>query len=120
LFNAGSFFAKSSIFLLFHQIFTIQKTMRRAIWAGQILNFAVYSASIVAIIYYESPRVGEPWSAVLDGRTLIPLKWWQAQSAIIVLLDIYIFLLPLPNLWKLNIPLRRRIPVLAVFSLAML
>jgi hypothetical protein len=119
-FNTGSFFAKSSIFLLFNQIFTIQKTLRHAIWVGQALNFVIYGAGVAAIIYYESPRVGEPWSAVLDGRTLIPLKWWQAQSAIIVFLDIYIFILPLPNLWKLRIPLRRRIPVLAVFSLALL
>jgi hypothetical protein len=116
----GSFFAKSSILLLFHQIFTIQKTMRYATWAGQTLNFIVYGAGTAVIIYYETPRAGEPWSAVLDGRALTPLKFWQAQSAIIIALDLYIFVLPLPVLWKLRIPLRRRLPVIAVFSLALL
>lgn len=120
LFNVGAGCAKASIFLLFQQIFTIQKTMKYAIWFGQSFNFALYATAVAVAIVYETPRTGEPWSAILDGRTVIPLAWWQAQSALIVALDIYIFVLPLPNLWKLKIPIRRRIPVLAVFSLALM
>jgi hypothetical protein len=75
--------------------------MRYAIWFGQAVNFVVYAAGTCVIIYYETPRSGEPWSAILDGRALIPLKFWQAQSAIIIALDLYIFVLPLPGLWKL-------------------
>jgi hypothetical protein len=116
----GSCFAKASIFLLFQQIFTIQKKMRYAIWFGQAFNFALYAAGVAVAIVYETPRTGEKWSAILDGRTLIPLQWWQAQSALIVALDVYIFILPLPSLWKLKIPIRRRASVLAVFSLALM
>ncbi|OAL01488.1 hypothetical protein IQ06DRAFT_335785 [Phaeosphaeriaceae sp. SRC1lsM3a] len=118
LMSAGC--AKASIFLLFQQIFTIQKTMRHAIWFGQAFNFALYATGVAIAIVYETPRTGEHWSAILDGRTVIPLPWWQAQSALIVALDIYIFILPLSNLWKLKIPIRRRISVLAVFSLALM
>ncbi|KAF7527302.1 hypothetical protein G7054_g10534 [Neopestalotiopsis clavispora] len=75
---------------------------------------------IAVAIYYETPRSGEPWAAILDGRTLIPIKWWQAQSALSVVLDLYIFLLPLPILVKLQLPLQQRVSLVAVFSLALL
>ncbi|KAL5120454.1 hypothetical protein ACEQ8H_001744 [Pleosporales sp. CAS-2024a] len=120
LFNAGSFFAKASIFLLFHQIFTIQKTTRIAIKIGHVFNFLIYAVGFATAIVYEAPRPGESWAAILDGRLMIPLHWWQAQAGLVVVLDIYIFVLPLPNLWKLQVPLRRRIPALAVFSLALM
>jgi hypothetical protein len=119
-FNIGGFFAKASILLLFDQIFTVHKGMRYAIWFGQAFNFVLYATAVAIAIVYETPRAGESWSAILDGRTLIPLPWWQAQSALITAFDIYIFVLPLPHVWNLTVSIRRRIPVYAVFSLALL
>ena len=117
----GSFFAKTSIFLLFYQIFTIQSTMRIAILIGLIFTFLIYWPGVGVASYYEVPHPGETWvDTISDGRTLIPLKWWQAQSALAVALDFYIFVLPLPAMFKLRVPLRRRIPVIAVFSLALM
>jgi hypothetical protein len=106
--------------MLFSQIFDIQKAMRNAICVGHVFNFLIYAAGVAVVIVYESPRIGEPWTAVLDGRTLIPLKWWQAHAALSIALDFYIFVLPLPSTWRLQIPIRRRIPVMAVFSLALM
>lgn len=116
----GCFFAKSSIFLLFKQIFTIQKSMRIAIWVGLAFNFLIYFAGIAVATYYETPHAGEVWVDTLDGRTLIPLPWWQAQSALCIVLDIYIFILPLPALLKLQLPTRNHIALIAVFSIALL
>lgn len=71
-------------------------------------------------VYYETPRPGESWTDTLDGRAIKPLKYWQVQSALAVVLDIYIFILPLRPLCKLNISIQRRISVLTVFSLALM
>lgn len=120
LFQMGAFFAKASIFLLFSQLFTVQRSMYIAIRVGLILNFLIYWPGVAIATYYEVPHVGETWLDTLDGRTLIPLSWWQAQSALIVALDIYIFVLPLPTVMTLQMPIRKRLSVISVFSVAMM
>lgn len=94
--------------------------MRYTIYAGHVANFAIYGSGFAVATYYETPRPGESWMDTLDGRMSKPIKWWQAQSALAVVLDFYIFVLPLRPLWKLNLPIRRRISVIAVFSLALM
>lgn len=117
----GACFAKASIFLLFFQIFAVQRSIRIAIWIGLTLNFLIYAPGIAVLTYYGAPRVGETWLDTLgDGRNLIPLPWWQAQSALSVAIDIYIFVLPLPTLTRLHLPTRRRISLVAVFSVALM
>ncbi|RWA06384.1 hypothetical protein EKO27_g8726 [Xylaria grammica] len=119
LLQTGAFFAKASIFLLYLQLFTVRRPMRIAIYAGITFSFLLYGVGVAVATYYETPRAGEKWTDVLDGRTLIPLPWWQAQSALSVALDVYIFILPLPVVTKLKMPLQKRIQLVAVFSLAL-
>lgn len=94
--------------------------MRIAIWAGLAFTFLIYFAGLAVATYYETPHVGEAWINTLDGRTLIPLSWWQAQSALSIVLDIYIFVLPLPAVSSLQLPIRKRLALFVVFSLALL
>lgn len=94
--------------------------MRVAIWAGLAFNFLIYWPGVAVAAYYETPRAGESWVAILDGRTLVPLRWWQAQSALSIVLDLYIFILPIPVLARLKMPMRKRVSVIAVFSLALM
>ncbi|KAF2966127.1 hypothetical protein GQX73_g7452 [Xylaria multiplex] len=119
LLQTGAFFAKASIFLLYLQLFTVKKSMRFAIYSGLTFSFFLYGVGVAVATYYETPRNGENWTDILDGRTLIPLPWWQAQSALSVALDIYIFILPLPVISRLKMPVRRRIQLVVIFSLAL-
>lgn len=120
LLQLGAFFAKASLFLLFSQTFTIQRPMRIAIWVGLAYTFLIYLTGVAISTYYETPYIGESWVDTLDGRTLIPLHWWQLQSAPAIALDIYIFVLPLPAIAALKLPIRKRVSVMAVFSLALM
>ena len=119
LFQMGAFFAKTSILLLFHQLFNVQRPIRISIWVGHVFNFMLYAVGIAVATYFETPRIGEQWTDTLDGRTLVPVPWWQLQSALTVLLDLYIFVLPLPVLAKLSLPMKRKLGLTAVFSLAL-
>lgn len=94
--------------------------MRYAIWIGQVFNFLIYFTGFGVVTYYSSPHIGETWVDTLDGRSLIGMPWWQTMSALIVALDIYIFVLPLPALLKLKVPMRRKIQLIAIFSLAVM
>ncbi|KAI1752380.1 hypothetical protein F4782DRAFT_152608 [Xylaria castorea] len=118
-FKPAPSFAKASIFLLYLRLFTVQRPMRIAVYAGIIFSFCLYGAGVAVATYYGTPRVGEKWTDILDGRTEVPLPWWQAQSGLSVALDLYIFLLPLSVIAKLRLPVQRRIQLVAVFSLAL-
>lgn len=120
LLQMGQLFAKASILLLFSQLFTIHLPMRVAIWVGLTFDILIYFPGFAVQTYYQTPHVGETWLDTLDGRNIVPLAWWQAQSALIVVLDIYIFILPLLTLMRLQLPTRKRVSLLAVFSVALL
>ncbi|RAK94387.1 hypothetical protein BO79DRAFT_261503 [Aspergillus costaricaensis CBS 115574] len=115
------FFAKCSIFLLYRQIFTIQKPMKIAIWVGLIFTFLLYWAGVPLESYFSAPHVGETWEDLLtNGRPEHLIYWGIVQGTCSVVLDIYIFLLPLPMLAQLQMAHRRRLQLLAVFSTAMM
>ncbi|KAI1760842.1 hypothetical protein GGR53DRAFT_525683 [Hypoxylon sp. FL1150] len=96
LLQVGAFFAKASIFLPIRRLFMIQKPMRIAIWTGLTFNFLLYGTGVAVATYYETLRIGD------------------------IVLDLYIFILPLPSVVGLELPIRQRIQVIAVFSLAIL
>jgi hypothetical protein len=98
----------------------VQKSMRIAIWTGLAFNFLLYWPGVAIKTYYEAPHHGESWIVTLDGRAMIPLRFWQAQSALIIILDMYIFIVPMPAIAKLRLSIRRKISMAALFSLALM
>ncbi|KAH7311267.1 hypothetical protein B0I35DRAFT_437814 [Stachybotrys elegans] len=120
LLQAGAFFAKASILLLYLELFDVRKAQRNASWTGLVACFMLYGSGISVAIYYETPRAGESWADTLDGRAVIPLTWWQAQSAMTIALDLYILVVPIPVISKLHLSSRKRLQISAVFSLALL
>ncbi|RHZ58925.1 uncharacterized protein CDV56_103076 [Aspergillus thermomutatus] len=115
------FFAKSSIFLLCRQIFTIQKAMKYAIRFGLLFTFVLYWPGVGLESYFAAPHVGESWDDLLVNRRPEHLIYWGVvQGTLSVVLDIYIFILPLPLLSKLQLPPKKRWQILAIFSTAMM
>lgn len=120
----GLFLAKTATLLLFHQIFQVSKQMRIAILFGIIVNAILYGTSIAVLGYYSLPHVGQSWDDVVVDAVLHPdifaFKWGVGQSTVGAALDIYIFILPLPTIAKLNLSARKRIQLMAVFFTAVL
>lgn len=115
------FFAKSAIFLLCRQIFTIQKTMKYAIRFGLLFTFLLYWPGVPLESYYAAPHIGETWEDLLINKRPDHLVYWGAvQGTLSVVLDIYIFILPLPLLSKLQVSRKKRWKLLIIFSTAML
>lgn len=115
------FFAKSSIFLLCRQIFTIQKQMKYAIRFGLLFTFLLYWPGVGLESYFAAPHVGETWEDLLVNHRPVKLIYWGiVQGTLSVILDIYIFILPLPLLAKLQLPRKKRWKLLIIFSTAMM
>jgi hypothetical protein len=107
--------AKTSIFLLLHEIFTLERGMRIAIWIGLAATYIVAIVSFVSQCLDDIPRQGKTWDDValkFDHMVV----WSPATSIMYMLLDLYMFLLPVPVVTRLNWPTRKRLKALAVFS----
>ncbi len=115
----GLFWAKASIFLLFQQLFTLEDSIQVGIWLGLAADFLLHVTSIPVEAYFNAPRAGESWDGLmLSGKPQRAIYWGITQSVLSILLDAFIFILPLPVISKLTLSPRKRIKVIAVFSTA--
>ncbi|KEY73683.1 hypothetical protein S7711_07729 [Stachybotrys chartarum IBT 7711] len=101
----SQYFAKSATLMLFYQLFTISKPMRTAIRAGLIFALVFYAAGLAISSYYSTPRNGRSWTeTMLDSMdsVSISLYWAVIQGALGTVFDLYIFILPLPIVFRLK------------------
>ncbi|KAI9167950.1 Cholesterol 7-alpha-monooxygenase [Paramyrothecium foliicola] len=118
--NFSLFFSKASIFLLFQQIFEVQKFMRMSVIGGIIFTGLLYFTSIPTSALLSAPRIGETWASVLtSGRPEKALLWGVVQAALAILLDLFIFALPIPSILRLNLSTKRKVQLLCVFITAL-
>lgn len=123
LFFPAFFFPKAAIFLLYKQLFAIGKRMRAAVDVGILVTFLVYLSNVPLAAVYAAPRVGHSWASLLESLKANSRPFalgGTIQSAIGTVLDIYILVLPLHIVWHLQMPLRKRLQLVGVFSTALL
>ncbi|KFA68504.1 hypothetical protein S40285_05399 [Stachybotrys chlorohalonatus IBT 40285] len=121
LFTPAFFFPKAAIFLLFRQLFAINRQRRLAIDFGLLITLLTYLSNIPMAAIYSAPRAGQSWEEfmlVMDARPLGIAG--ITQSAVGTLIDFYIFFLPLPILLKLHLPSKRVMGLVGIFSTALL
>ncbi|KAM6477264.1 hypothetical protein HDV62DRAFT_373269 [Trichoderma sp. SZMC 28011] len=121
LLGPAIFFAKAAILLLYLQIFSAHRTMRISVYILMVVTVFTYWTNTVLEIAFACPRPGETWISLLtSGNPGKIIYFGPVQGSLAVVIDIAIFILPLPVLWKLNMPLRRRIALCAVFFTALM
>lgn len=113
------FFSKSSIFLLYREIFSVKKPMHIAVYVGLVATFLICFPGIPLTIRYMSPASGKSWAdLVMDEDPAKVIYWGIVSGSLAVAVDIYIFVLPLPTLATLNMSPKRRVQLIAVFATA--
>ncbi|KAH7304303.1 hypothetical protein B0I35DRAFT_454804 [Stachybotrys elegans] len=119
LFAPVFFTTKAALILLYRQIFSTTRNMRIAINIGLVFTLLLYLPNIPLAAIFSAPRVGETWESMLTaGRSRRLIIWGIIQSALSIVLDIYIFIMPLPTIIHLNMPLSKRLQLLAPSCLA--
>ena len=109
---------------MYRQLFRL--SIGPAIWIGLIFTFAIYFPSIPLSAVYEAPRPGQSWEEFLEALstkksdTHALIYWGIVQGSCSVILDLYIFVLPLPTLMGLKMALRKRVQLIALFATAIL
>lgn len=114
------FFAKISIFLLYFQLFTVNKINRQLIYAGMLFTFLLYWTNVALEPYFCAPHAGQSWEISVGKRCARLTTWGVVQGIMVVVLDLYIFILPIPIILNLRLPKKQKLSVLIVFMTAAL
>ncbi|KAI1359765.1 hypothetical protein F5Y08DRAFT_68890 [Xylaria arbuscula] len=121
--NISLFFSKTATLLLFRQVFSVSRSTSIAIWIGIAYDFVIYVASLILATYWATPHSGETWDSLINGagstaQYIIFVAIGQGAASI--LLDLYIFILPLPIIARLNLSARRKWKIGAIFLVGFL
>lgn len=111
-------FAKTSIFLLFLDIFDVKPSMRYAIYAGILWTLLTYVPFFFVMPYLCAPHLGEQWTTEVGLRCNDGVNWDTTSAAMAVVLDLYILLLPMPMLRTMSLSVRRKCGLVVVFATA--
>jgi hypothetical protein len=122
-FGPAFFFAKAAILLLYGQLFAVGKRFKLAINLSILVTLLLYLSEFPLAAIYGAPKPGHSWDSLLESLKTNAKPFalgGSVQSAISTALDIYIFILPLPILLKLQLVPRQRLQLLGIFSTALL
>lgn len=110
------FFVKLSLFLLYLSIFSTDRRTKLFIYVGITAIFVAYTGTFIAFGIMCLPSPGETWqSAALATQCTDSQEVGYFQGAFNVVSDFYILIIPIPVVWRLQMPLRRKIGILLIF-----
>ncbi|KAI1320502.1 hypothetical protein F5Y16DRAFT_417408 [Xylariaceae sp. FL0255] len=121
--NFSLFFSKTATLMMFYRLFAISPPVNIAISIGLVITFLLYASSLAFLTWYTVPHVGQTWAqvAVEQRAQVIPaLYWGVGEDAVNSLLDIYIFVLPIFIISKLNLLKKKRLQLMAVFFVGLI
>ncbi|KAL8685955.1 MAG: hypothetical protein Q9218_007442 [Villophora microphyllina] len=112
-----AFCAKLTLFLLYYRLFGRHRWLRYLVYIGIGIAAAQYTAGAVVYGYLCLPRSGESWiEAGLSSRCHKQfIMSCYVRGPINVLNDLLILLMPLPAVWQLQLPLRKRLGITGIF-----
>ncbi|KAK8047543.1 hypothetical protein PG996_015607 [Apiospora saccharicola] len=109
--------AKSSFFLMYLQIFGRLTWLRLSVYIGLFVNWGFYIGVIVASFYYQVPNPGQTWQeGFTNPRYTDSFNMTIPIASGSLVLDFYIFLLPLIAVRNLQLSPQKKLGVAAVFA----
>ncbi|KAI1348230.1 hypothetical protein F5Y01DRAFT_317958 [Xylaria sp. FL0043] len=117
-FDSSISLPKLSALLFYARIFhTSNRRFTINLWiVGALVSGWVVSALISTT--FQCTPIEKAWNPMLNGTCINTFAWYLATASISVVVDFYILLLPVPEIWALKISVRRRIYLLGAFFLA--
>ena len=112
--------AKLSIFLLYLQVYRPNRTLTYLIYFGIVFVSLFYTAAMITFAVRNFSKHGQSLlaSGLFDKANRIPLG--VMQGAVNVATDFYILSIPIPGVWRLQIPIRRKIGICSMFTTGLL
>ncbi|PHH88067.1 hypothetical protein CDD83_8041 [Cordyceps sp. RAO-2017] len=112
--------AKVAILLLYLDLFSVYERMRIAIFAGLAFTIGLYVTFIPCVSYFQAPHIGDSWSdLVANGQLSRVVPWTMVIGVGSILIDLYIFILPIPVLLRLQLSTSKRLRLVSLFGIAL-
>ena len=116
LYGPTAFFTKLSLFLLYLSLFRPKPTTRILIYIGITAISMMYSVTTITEAVLCIPLPGHSWISTVYTRKCINTKTiGYVAGSFNVVSDLYLLVLPLPIVWSLQLPLRKKIGLSAIF-----
>ena len=109
-------FIKVTFFIMYLDIFRLMRWLRACTYIGGIVTVVFYTAMTVCMFVFATPGPSSSWLEWFESSRYNMLLWFLVpQSCIGLAIDIYILILPIIGVSKLQIPLRQKVGVNLVF-----
>ena len=106
---------KISTLLLYVRIFP-GRTFRYVLWATGIF-ISTYSTIFVLALLLQCRVFIKFWEMNVNAKCIEPGKLWMVMGGLNVLTDLVLLALPLPSLWRLQMPRRTKAQVAGIFCI---
>jgi hypothetical protein len=114
--------AKCSILFQLKRLFCPGPSRTSVFWSLHALlfiNAAYYTSAIFTFVFQCTPRE-KTWNALMDGQCINVAAATIAGAAVNLLVDIGILVTPLWAVWSLQLPMKRKLGVMAIFGVGIL
>ena len=112
---------KLSLLLLYLRIFSPNRYVRYAIYIGMIANVIFYGTITVVFGVLCIPRPGFGWlQTVQTARCRRSIDMDYPTGIFGVISDFYILIVPIPIVVKLNLSVKKKIGIVAIFMTGIL
>ena len=113
-----SFLTKLSIFLLYLRAFGPNEKLRRLTYAAIVVSIVGYSGMTVAAGVTCLPHSSETFAQSTKSRrcfdAILPRS--IVFGTFNIVLNLFIYILPLPVIWRLQMPVRRKVGISCIFA----
>ncbi|KAI1464151.1 uncharacterized protein F4812DRAFT_213812 [Daldinia caldariorum] len=106
---------KLTFLFLYRRIFSPQTITKYFINGGIVFVACLNTGLLFSTIFMCSP-VARSWNSALDGQCINPKVLPYFSGVTSFLTDIYILILPIPLLWRLNMGRKRRFRLALIFG----
>lgn len=106
--------------MLYYRIFKPQKFIRYAIIFGITFSFPIYLLHMTACAIICTPKVGHPWTLAASTKCPRAAVYVVVVGITTVILDIFLLILPILVILPLQLSVKRKIGILAVFMAGLL
>ncbi|KAH8646489.1 hypothetical protein BGZ60DRAFT_553806 [Tricladium varicosporioides] len=118
LYNMSQALLKISICLQYKRLFPTPKMKK--VCLGALIVCIIYFIWTVCASTFTCIPVSAFWDKKVIGKCLGNLQFWYASSILNIVTDVGIFLVPLPAVIRLQMPMRQKLSLVGIFAIGFL
>ncbi len=117
-------FVKVTFYILFRQVFSPKSAFKWNIYIGTAVTTVFYAVVTIILFRFTTPRPGqtflENFQRFLHKKRSPVVDATLAMGYFNIFNDVYILVLPIPTIFGLNLPTRRKIELSLIFMAGVL